>query len=147
MLIPDNETSVDYLNHEAIAGTIVELLKDNRKRALTIGVHGDWGAGKSSILKMIETGLSGEEEVACLWFTRSGRTAKHGAKVRGGVALMLRPLAVSSDHSRLLPAPVSCNPRKPSHPAGQTGPPARTRNPASRPRPNTGRGEGRRLHA
>ena len=68
MLIPDNETAVDYLNHEAIAGTIVELLKDNRKRALTIGVHGDWGAGKSSILKMIETGLSGEEDVACLWF-------------------------------------------------------------------------------
>jgi predicted KAP-like P-loop ATPase len=68
MLIPDHETSVDFLNYEAIAGTAIELLNDNRERALSIGIHGDWGAGKSSVLKMIEDGLSGEEDVACLWF-------------------------------------------------------------------------------
>ena len=68
MLIPDHETAVDFLNYEAISRTVVELLKDNRKRALTIGIHGDWGAGKSSILKMIEDGLSEDENVACLWF-------------------------------------------------------------------------------
>ena len=68
MLIPDHETAVDFLNYEAIAGTAIELLKDNRKRPLSIGIHGDWGAGKSSVLKMIEDGLSGEKDVACLWF-------------------------------------------------------------------------------
>ena len=45
MLIPDYETEVDFLNCEAISKTVVELLVQNRSRALTIGIHGDWGAG------------------------------------------------------------------------------------------------------
>ncbi len=68
MLIPDHETAVDFLNYEAISRTVVELLKDNRQRALTVGIHGDWGAGKSSILKMIESGICEDKQVACLWF-------------------------------------------------------------------------------
>ncbi len=68
MLIPDHETAVDFLNYEAIADTTIELLNDNRERALSIGIHGDWGAGKSSVLKMVEDGLAGEDNVACLWF-------------------------------------------------------------------------------
>ena len=68
MLIPDHETEIDYLNFEAISQTVAELLKDNRKRPLTVGIHGDWGAGKSSILKMIETKLNSDENVAVLWF-------------------------------------------------------------------------------
>jgi predicted KAP-like P-loop ATPase len=68
MLIPDHETEVDFLNCEAISKTVVELLKDNRKRALTVGIHGDWGAGKSSILKMVQVELSQDSKVACLWF-------------------------------------------------------------------------------
>ena len=68
MLIPDHETSVDFLNYEAISSTVVQLLKDNRQRALTIGIHGDWGAGKSSVLKMVEAAMSRDTKVACLWF-------------------------------------------------------------------------------
>ena len=68
MLIPDHETEVDFLNCEAISRTVVEVLKDNRSHPLTIGIHGDWGAGKSSILKMIESDLTKDEKVAVLWF-------------------------------------------------------------------------------
>ena len=68
MLIPDHETSVDFLNYEAVSRTVIDLLKANRQRALTIGIHGDWGAGKSSVLKMVESGIDGDKEVVCLWF-------------------------------------------------------------------------------
>lgn len=68
MLIPDHETAVDFLNYEAIARTVIELLNDNRQRALTVGIHGDWGAGKSSVLKMVETEICRDKKVSCLWF-------------------------------------------------------------------------------
>ena len=68
MLIPDHETELDYLNCEAISQTVVELLKRNRRRPLTVGIHGDWGAGESSILKMIEAQLGSDANVAVLWF-------------------------------------------------------------------------------
>ena len=68
VLIPDHETAVDFLNYEAIAKTVIALLKDNRQNALTIGIHGDWGAGKSSVLTMVQAGMAGDEKVACLWF-------------------------------------------------------------------------------
>lgn len=68
MHLTDNETKVDLLNNEAIAKTIIALLGEKPDRAVTIGVHGDWGAGKSSILEMIEAGLSGKADVLCIKF-------------------------------------------------------------------------------
>lgn len=68
MILTDNETSIDLLNNEAIAITIINLLRERPDRPLTIGVHGDWGAGKSSVLEMIEAGFSGDGEVLCLKF-------------------------------------------------------------------------------
>ena len=68
MILTDHETTVDLLNNEAIATTIIGLLRERPDRPVTIGVHGDWGAGKSSVLEMIEDGLSGKDEVLCLKF-------------------------------------------------------------------------------
>lgn len=68
MILTDNETKVDLLNNEAIASTIIQLLRERPNHPVTIGVHGDWGAGKSSVLEMIESGLDGEDEVLCLKF-------------------------------------------------------------------------------
>lgn len=68
MILTDNETKIDLLNNEAIATTIVGLLCERPDRPITIGVHGDWGAGKSSILEMIETGFDAQKDVFCLKF-------------------------------------------------------------------------------
>lgn len=43
MILPDNETRVYLLNNEAIAKTIVKLLRKRPDHPITIGVHGDWG--------------------------------------------------------------------------------------------------------
>jgi hypothetical protein len=68
MILSDNETKVDLLNNEPIAKTIVALLRERSEHPITIGVHGDWGAGKSSVLEMVEASLSGEDRVLCLKF-------------------------------------------------------------------------------
>jgi len=68
MILIDNETKVDLLNNEAIATTIIKLLRDRPDQPVTVGVHGDWGAGKSSVLEMIEAGFENETKVLCLKF-------------------------------------------------------------------------------
>jgi len=42
MILTDNETKGDLLNNEAIAKTIIELLREKPDHPVTIGVHGDW---------------------------------------------------------------------------------------------------------
>lgn len=68
MFLADNETKVDLLNNEAIATTIVELLRSRPDQPITVGVHGDWGAGKSSVLEMIEDQLNTDDKILCLKF-------------------------------------------------------------------------------
>lgn len=68
MILTDNETKVDLLNNEAIATTIIGLLREKPDRPVTIGVHGDWGAGKSSVLEMTEAGFADNKDVLCLKF-------------------------------------------------------------------------------
>jgi hypothetical protein len=48
MFLNDQETATDLLYYEAIAKTVVRLIRETPTAPVTIGVHGDWGAGKSS---------------------------------------------------------------------------------------------------
>lgn len=68
MILTDNETRVDLLNNEAIALSIIAVFSEQPSRPITIGVHGDWGAGKSSILEMVEQAEKEKADVLCLKF-------------------------------------------------------------------------------
>jgi len=59
----DNETSEDLLGFKIHADLIIDVLNDNSVLPITIGVFGDWGSGKSSILKIINDQLSGKDGV------------------------------------------------------------------------------------
>lgn len=50
----DKETNIDLLGHENIAQTVIEIISENHLRPLTIGIYGDWGVGKSSILSILQ---------------------------------------------------------------------------------------------
>ena len=55
---PDNETDRDFLNFEGIADTIAEMIVRADGRPVSIGVSGDWGVGKSSMIKLTKSSLS-----------------------------------------------------------------------------------------
>lgn len=64
----DKETDLDLLGHQRIAQTIVEIAQEDQLRPLTVGVYGSWGAGKTSILSLIELQLKNDSAVLCITF-------------------------------------------------------------------------------
>ena len=52
---PDNETATDLLGFDVHANLLRAVITDDSMLPLTIGVFGDWGGGKTSIMKMLET--------------------------------------------------------------------------------------------
>lgn len=68
MILSDNETKIDMLNNRAISKTIVELINESKEKPISIGIHGDWGAGKSSVLEMVEDEFQGKEKTECIKF-------------------------------------------------------------------------------
>ncbi|TDF83890.1 P-loop NTPase fold protein [Pseudomonas sp. H9] len=54
----DNETTTDYLNFGVVADACASLLKQSAGEPISIGVSGGWGAGKSSLVKMIAARLA-----------------------------------------------------------------------------------------
>ncbi|MGJ8632331.1 MAG: KAP family P-loop NTPase fold protein [Luteolibacter sp.] len=57
----DTETTDDLLNFSIIAQTAAQLIKDSDSAPLSIGVSGNWGTGKSSLVKMIGEKLKEDE--------------------------------------------------------------------------------------
>lgn len=53
----DAETTQDFLNFSVIANTVAELISESGAKPISIGVSGSWGAGKSSMVKMIGESL------------------------------------------------------------------------------------------
>lgn len=54
----DNETTIDYLNFGVVADACTSLLRGTGGEPISIGVSGGWGAGKSSLVKMIAARLA-----------------------------------------------------------------------------------------
>lgn len=64
----DNETIEDLLGFEVHADLLREVVQDTSLLPVTIGVFGDWGNGKTSIMRMLEKKLQEDEEVAVIFF-------------------------------------------------------------------------------
>ena len=80
MIIPDNETATDMIYFEAIAATVARVIREAGNEPLTVGVHGDWGAGKSSVLLMLEDEFSGDDRTAVIRFNGWGFQGLEDAK-------------------------------------------------------------------
>lgn len=107
----DNETSIDLLGFSVHRDLIVRLVTDARLLPVTVGVFGDWGGGKSSVMRMLQRSLAEDHpDVACLYFNgwmfegyddakaallssilmQLGEHERFGPKVRGRVVSLLK---------------------------------------------------------
>lgn len=58
----DKESKIDFLNFNEIAESIKDLIAEKELMPISIGVFGDWGAGKSTILELTANALENEEQ-------------------------------------------------------------------------------------
>ena len=51
---PDKETEIDYLNFGYMVDLIADIATNRELSPSTIGLYGDWGSGKSSLMKLVQ---------------------------------------------------------------------------------------------
>lgn len=62
----DSETDQDLLHFDYLVKTVESIAMDTDLTPSTIGVYGDWGSGKSSLMKMVRKDLESKEGVKCI---------------------------------------------------------------------------------
>ena len=64
----DNPADIDELNYSIYVDTLKEIVMDTNieQTPLTIGIHGAWGSGKTSLMQMLQNSLN--DNVKSLWF-------------------------------------------------------------------------------
>ncbi len=58
----DKESKIDFLNFNETAESIKNIITEKELMPISIGVFGDWGAGKSTILELTKASLETDEQ-------------------------------------------------------------------------------------
>lgn len=64
----DKETSKDLLGFNVHASLLKSVVTNEKNLPITIGLYGDWGSGKSSVLEILKEQLKDDEETVVVYF-------------------------------------------------------------------------------
>jgi hypothetical protein len=64
----DNESPIDLYNVQHLVAAVASTARNQRLLPVTIGVYGDWGSGKSTVVRMVKEQLEREEGTLCVYF-------------------------------------------------------------------------------
>lgn len=65
----DSETELDFLDYDYLVRSLTDIITDNTLLPACIGVYGDWGSGKSSLIRMSKTRLeAADKNIKCIIF-------------------------------------------------------------------------------
>lgn len=98
----DNETTADLLGFAVHADLLENVVSNPKLLPMVIGLFGDWGSGKSSVMRMLEARFTADkykEAVACLYFNGWVFEGYQDAKT----ALLASILKQLIEHERLGP--------------------------------------------
>jgi hypothetical protein len=66
---PDNETEIDLLGFDYLVDALEVVLTDESLYPITVGVLGEWGSGKTSLMSMAGSHLTQSPEYLCIGFS------------------------------------------------------------------------------
>jgi predicted KAP-like P-loop ATPase len=76
----DSEAEIDFLNFDYLIGVLKDIIENEDLLPATIGVYGDWGSGKSSLIKLAINDFEDNKNIVCLnfnaWLFESYEDAK-----------------------------------------------------------------------
>ena len=64
----DKETTQDLLGYTVHASLLKNVVTNEKNLPITVGLYGDWGSGKSSILKILEEQLKKDDDTVVVYF-------------------------------------------------------------------------------
>lgn len=65
---PITKEEEDLLNRRSFVENVVNLIETNIKSPYSIGIYGDWGSGKTSIMKLIKEKIKKLDNCRVIWF-------------------------------------------------------------------------------
>jgi predicted KAP-like P-loop ATPase len=65
----DNETRIDLLGFDFLVDELLVILRDARLLPVTVGVAGDWGSGKTSLIGMADEALRDDQKFLTVTFS------------------------------------------------------------------------------
>jgi len=64
----DCETNIDLLDFDYLVNVAKNVILDDNLTPSSIGIYGDWGSGKSSLMDLLQSELSKSSDVLCIKF-------------------------------------------------------------------------------
>lgn len=64
----DNDTRIDFIDFQPLVNSVISIVSNDNLLPCTIGLYGDWGSGKSSLMQMIEAHFEEKEKVLTIKF-------------------------------------------------------------------------------
>lgn len=65
----DSETTIDYLDYDYLVNSVERIITNDGLLPASIGIYGDWGSGKSSLMKMCQERLvQKDKNIKCIYF-------------------------------------------------------------------------------
>lgn len=64
----DRESELDLLNVQHLVAAVETTVRADHLLPVTVGVFGDWGSGKSTVMNLAREALDREEEILCVHF-------------------------------------------------------------------------------
>ncbi|PIF60030.1 P-loop NTPase fold protein [Flavobacterium sp. 2] len=64
----DNESLKDYIDYSHLVKAVTSIIDNDDLLPCSIGIYGDWGSGKSSLMRMIETKYEEQDDILVIKF-------------------------------------------------------------------------------